>query len=107
MIQVNRIDAAGFILEPLVVNEMDVLQLDLVSTPVPEGLYKPKWTGAEWIEGATEEYKTSVDNPIREPTELELLKQENTLLKAQIQAASDRSDFHEELIAEMAMLVYS
>lgn len=34
------------------------------------------------------------------------LKQENTLLKAQMQAISDRSDFHEELIAEMAILVY-
>lgn len=31
---------------------------------------------------------------------------ENTLLKAQIQAQSDRSDFVEDCIAEMAMMVY-
>ena len=35
------------------------------------------------------------------------LKQENKLLKAQVQAASDRSDFLEDCIAEMATLVYN
>lgn len=35
------------------------------------------------------------------------LQQENSLLKAQNQALSDRTDFHEELIAEMAMIIYS
>lgn len=33
--------------------------------------------------------------------------QENKLLKAQVQAASDRSDFLEDCIAEMATLVYN
>ena len=36
-----------------------------------------------------------------------LLKKENTLLKAQNQALNEKTDFHEELIAEMAMLVYA
>lgn len=31
---------------------------------------------------------------------------ENTLLRAQLQAQSDRSDFVEECIAEMATMVY-
>ncbi|KAB2337662.1 hypothetical protein F7731_08700 [Cytobacillus depressus] len=39
--------------------------------------------------------------------EFDLLKEENTLLKAQNQTLTDRTDFHEDLIAEMAMLVYS
>ena len=34
------------------------------------------------------------------------LKKENALLKAQSQANSERSDFHEELIADMAMMIY-
>lgn len=34
------------------------------------------------------------------------LTSENTLLKAQIQAQSDRSDFVEDCIAEMATVVY-
>lgn len=35
------------------------------------------------------------------------LSEENTLLKAQIKAQTDRSDFLEDCIAEMAMLVYA
>lgn len=107
LVQVNKVDDVGLIIEPVVVNAMDVLEADLVMVPVPEGLYIPRWTGSEWIESASEEYKNSVDNHSKEPTEMEILVQENTLLKAQVQAATDRSDFHEELIAEMAMLVYS
>ena len=38
--------------------------------------------------------------------ENESLKNENVLLKAQNQALTERTDFHEELIAEMAMMVY-
>lgn len=36
----------------------------------------------------------------------ELLAAENKLLKAQLQAQSDRSDFIEDCIAEMATMVY-
>ena len=41
------------------------------------------------------------------PEEVEALKNENFLLKAQIQAMSDRNDFIEDCIAEMAMQVYA
>jgi hypothetical protein len=44
--------------------------------------------------------------PYYSNVEVEELKQENILLKAQNQALTDRTDFHEDLIAEMAMLVY-
>lgn len=47
------------------------------------------------------------DNPeVYEPSELEQLQSENKLLKAQLQAQSDRSDFIEDCIAEMATQVY-
>ncbi|MFJ7934820.1 hypothetical protein [Sporosarcina sp. NPDC096371] len=39
--------------------------------------------------------------------EFEGLKQDNQLLKAQSQANSDRADFQEDLIVEMAMKIYS
>lgn len=39
--------------------------------------------------------------------EVEELRKENVLLKAQSQALADRTDFHDELIAEMAMTIYS
>lgn len=40
-------------------------------------------------------------------SENKTLQHENTLLKAQNEALTERTDFHEELIAEMAMLVYA
>ena len=46
-----------------------------------------------------------IDVPV-EPTDIELLQQENVLLKRQIQANSDVADFHEELIVELAMEIY-
>jgi hypothetical protein len=106
IIQANLVDTDGFISEPIIVNDMDVLPVNIIRQPVPDGLYIPRWVNSEWTEGATDEYKYSVDNPSKEPSEVEILIQENTLLKAQIQATTDRSDFHEELIAEMAMMVY-
>lgn len=49
--------------------------------------------------------KVSEESP-QEPTEIEVLQQENVLLKAQNQALADRTDFHEELIVELAMQIY-
>lgn len=37
---------------------------------------------------------------------IEDLRNENELLKAQLQAAAERSDFIEDCLAEMAMIVY-
>ena len=41
------------------------------------------------------------------PTTIEDLKRENKLLKAQLQAQTERSDFIEDCIAEMAGVVYN
>lgn len=40
------------------------------------------------------------------PREFEVLRQENTLLKAQNQALTERADFIEDVVAEMAAQVY-
>lgn len=50
------------------------------------------------------------DHPDVEPeksTTIEDLKKENKLLKAQVQAQTERSDFIEDCIAEMAGVVYN
>ena len=47
---------------------------------------------------------TLVEAPKAE--ELKNLQQENKLLKAQLQAQTERSDFIEDCIAEMATMVY-
>ncbi len=44
--------------------------------------------------------------PKPQPSPIELLQQENELLKLQNKALSDRADFMEDLIAEIAMQVY-
>lgn len=41
------------------------------------------------------------------PTTIEDLKNENKLLKAQVQAQTERSDFIEDCIAEMAGVIYN
>lgn len=42
-----------------------------------------------------------------EPSPLEVLQSENKLLKAQVQALSDREEFQDDLIAELAMIAYA
>lgn len=42
-----------------------------------------------------------------EPSPLEVMQSENKLLKAQVQALSDREEFQDDLIAELAMIAYA
>lgn len=42
-----------------------------------------------------------------EPTEIELLQQENQLLKAQNQALQDKADFHEDILTEIILELHS
>ena len=46
-----------------------------------------------------------IDKPL-ETSRIEGLEAQNALMKAQIQASSDRADFQDDLIAEIAMIVY-
>jgi sRNA-binding carbon storage regulator CsrA len=52
MKQYSRVDNEGFYIEPILLNE-DEIPNDplLISTPVPEGFYLPKWNGTAWEEG--------------------------------------------------------
>lgn len=54
------------------------------------------------------EWLVNKDKPVVEvPTDMEVLQEENKLLKAQVQALNSTIDFHEELIAEMATMLYA
>ncbi|WP_340025962.1 XkdW family protein [Paenibacillus sp. FSL K6-1096] len=59
------------------------------------------------LQAAWEAYQKAEANKPPVLTELEQLQQENLLLKAQNNALSERADFIEDLIAEMATQVYS
>ena len=50
--------------------------------------------------------RDAIPAPIVPPTNAEL-EAENKMLRAQLQAATDRQDFVEDCIAEMAMVVYA
>lgn len=98
----------------------------LVGLPVPAGLFHPRFDlaaweaykdtvkdGAQetfpdlWTEGLSQEEIDELTKPQpEEPSELDKLKQENILLKAQNAALTERADFIEDVIAEMAAQVY-
>lgn len=59
-----------------------------------QGLYVPKWDGEKWIETGQAPEPTP-----QEPTELELL-------QAKIKSSNEYTDFLEEVIVEMAQMVY-
>ncbi|AIQ71166.1 XkdW family protein [Paenibacillus graminis] len=68
-------------------------------------LDKPKPTEAE-LQAAWEAYQEAEANKPPELTEVEQLQKENVRLKAQNNALSERADFIEDIIAEMATRVY-
>lgn len=87
---------------------------------IANGMNKPQWqfdTG-EWID--TDPLPPIEEIP-QQPNEMEvlekkvaeleeekeLLNKENKLLHAQVEVLSNTTDFHEELITEMAMKVYA
>lgn len=69
------------------------------------GIYRYKLVGGKPVERTAEEMDADyAARPAPEPTADE---KEKTLLKAQIQALSDRNDFLEDCMAEMAGIVYA
>lgn len=77
------------------------------------GFVSPIWDGSQWAETAAADEIAAWEqaHPAPEvkpvPKSNAELEQENKLLKAQLNAATERSDFIEDCIAEMAMQVYA
>ena len=77
------------------------------------GFLSPVWGGSDWQETATAdeiaawEQAHPAPEVVPSPMTNAELEAENKLLKAQIAAQSDRADFVEDCIAEMAMQVYA
>ena len=73
-----------------------------------ECIEAPDEVGPNWVYNPVTESFSAPDESgeVEEKVTLEGLKEENKLLKAQLQAQSDRSDFIEDCIAEMATQVY-
>lgn len=77
--QVYKIDGSGYI-EEIHVAKFDEegkcteeLAEDIITIDPPQGLYKAKWTGVEWIEDMTQEEIEAINNQPRELTDIEKL----------------------------------
>ena len=74
------------------------------------GIYRYKLVDGRLVERTQEEMDADYAPPEVKPTDAERISQlasEKKLLTAQVQALSDRNDFMEDCIAEMATIVYA
>lgn len=74
------------------------------------GIYRYKLVDGKPVERTQEEMDADYVEPEVKPTDAERILQlesEKKLLTAQVQALSDRNDFMEDCIAEMATIVYA
>ena len=102
MFKVIRIDNDGFYLEDVLVETLEILDIDLISTPCKDGFYLPRWNGEKWIEGKTEEEIEYIKNlNIPQPTSEEILAQ--TLVEVQMDLIEKNNQLEQmaQTIAEM------
>lgn len=77
--QVYEIDTNGFIKEIYVVefdeenNCLEELAENIITLSPPDGLYRAKWTGTEWVEDMLQEEIDALNNVPQQPTNEERL----------------------------------
>lgn len=72
--KVLKIDNNGFFVEDVILKDSEEILVDYIQTECPDGFYKPKWNGTEWVEGLTQEEIEEFKNKPRELSEIEQLK---------------------------------
>ena len=91
-------------------DRFSLAQSHYLDKPLYDGaVLRYKLVDGKVVERTAEEIeadKAKLPKPVTPKTNAEL-EQENKLLKAQLNAATERSDFIEDCIAEMAMQVYA
>lgn len=65
---IHVVDSEGLFVEDAFVDELTAFTIE---APVPDGFYKPKWDGSQWIEGLTQSEIDNIKNVNSEPTEAE------------------------------------
>lgn len=80
----RKIDDKGFFIEDVILEDVPFVydedynkipDPNHISTPVQNGLYRPRWTGTEWVEGLTKDEIDTIKNEVKvEPSELDILK---------------------------------
>lgn len=70
---IYEIDENGFVVEIYVANfdedgnPVEELAGEMILVLQPDGLYHPKWTGEEWVEGATQDEIEEMTKPEPQP----------------------------------------
>ena len=62
--QAYEIDENGYIKEIYIIQEGE--ETELITNQPPQGLYRAKWTGQEWVEDMSQEEIDELDNPTKE-----------------------------------------
>ena len=68
--QVYKIDKKGYYIKPVVMSD-DETPMDCIEIQPPDGLYRAKWTGFEWVEDMTQKEIEELNNKPNVPTEKE------------------------------------
>lgn len=82
MIQVYEIDKSGYYIKPVIINEWEDITDELIDIPPPDGLYRAKWTGEEWVEDMSQEEIDELSKPI--PNEKEIMQEQIDTLALQM-----------------------
>ena len=80
--QVYEVDSEGY-LKNIHVSKIDE-QLDYIIVDPPNGLFSPKWTGTEWIEGMSQEEIDTIKNGPKPLSEIEKLRIEQAQANAEL-----------------------
>lgn len=92
LIAAYMIDDEGYAIEPVVVNIADP-QFEQPGNMVVEqsetSFFRMRWDGEKWVEGATQEEINAILAPAAQPTEIELLRTENELIRQQLNETND------------------
>lgn len=78
--QVYKIDHQGYFIADILIQEGEEVDYDYIEIRPPNGLYRAKWTGGEWVEDMVQEEIDELNSQSKEPSELEVLKQEKEAL---------------------------
>jgi hypothetical protein len=77
MKKVIKIDASGLFVEDVLIADDAETPSDCIDSVCPDGFYRPKWNGSQWVEGLTQaEIDAIIANAVTTEKSLEELAEE-------------------------------
>lgn len=109
LIQVHRVDKDGFYMEPVLIEQNNVIEDEnIVTIDPPEGLYKPRWLDGEWVEGLTPEEIEEIKKPIpKVPSEIDILGKQLAEKELQILQLQADTELFGQQVAEKDIQIMS